>query len=193
MAQDLRDMFKKEQEKKYVLNKGHEARFMDKLNMAFPQEERKIFGWGKMAAAVAALIFSGALAIYWLNMPQELPTTIVDKGEVKETDNFSFGDLSPELKKVEEYYVANINLELAKLEVSASNKELVDGYMDRMAELTQEYQSLNKELVDYGISEQTITALIENLQLRLQLLQKLKKKLNELKTSKNEQITENSI
>jgi hypothetical protein len=49
------------------------------------------------------------------------------------------------------------------------------------------------ELNQLGPNDQTISALIENLQLRLQLLQKLKKKLNELNTSKNEQVETNTI
>ena len=65
--------------------------------------------------------------------------------------------------------------------------------MDRLSELNLEYEDLNKELNELGPNDQTISALIENLQLRLELLQKLKKKLNQLKPSKNEQITENSI
>ena len=108
-----------------------------------------------------------------------------DKTTTKKT--ISFGDLSPELKKVEDYYVANINYELSKLEVSEENKEVVDGFLSRLDELNIEYQELNKELNDIGPNDQTIEAAINNLQLRLQLMQKLKSKLNQLKSSKNEQ------
>ena len=82
--------------------------------------------------------------------------------------------------------MATINLELAKLEVSQENKDLVDGFMERLAELNVEYQRLNKELNTIGPNDQTISALIQNLQLRLRLLQKLKDTLIELKSSKNE-------
>ena len=75
---------------------------------------------------------------------------------------------------------------MAQLEVSDENKLLVDGYMERLAELNTEYQLLTKELNTIGPNDQTISALIQNLQLRLQLLKKLKEKLTELKSSKNE-------
>ncbi|MEO0902253.1 MAG: hypothetical protein AAFY00_09595, partial [Bacteroidota bacterium] len=61
------------------------------------------------------------------------------------------------------------------------------------AELDGEYNHLNQELNELGPNDDTISALINNLQLRLQLLQKLKTKLNQLKSSKNEQESSYSI
>ena len=82
---------------------------------------------------------------------------------------------------------------MAKLEVSPDTKGLIDSFMEQLNNLNLEYKTLNNELKELGPNDQTITALIENLQLRLQLLQKLKRKLNELKLSKNEQINDTSI
>lgn len=48
--------------------------------------------------------------------------------------------------------------------------------------------TLNEELNKYGPNDQTITAMIQNLQLRLDLMRKLKVKLNQLKLSKNETV-----
>ena len=50
-----------------------------------------------------------------------------------------------------------------------------------------EYKLLNKELNEVGPTEATISALIDNLKLRLELLFKLKNKLKELKNLENEQ------
>jgi predicted RNase H-like nuclease (RuvC/YqgF family) len=125
-------------------------------------------------------------------VPQQ--PVVVDIGtEDSKPQGYSLGDLSPDLKKVENYYVANINLELSRLEVSGENKALVDDYMKRLSELDEEYKMLNIELNEIGPNDQTISALIRNLQLRLQLLQKLKQKLNQLKSSENEQVTSNSV
>jgi hypothetical protein len=65
--------------------------------------------------------------------------------------------------------------------------------MEQLSGLDQEYKVLNNELNAMGPNDQTITALIKNLQLRLQLLLKLKNKLNELKSSENETVTTNVI
>lgn len=195
MKQDLIKLFKKEREEQsFELKKGHEARFLSKLDEALPVEKKSLWNTWKVAASIVVLLGLGLIGyLQFFNM-EDIPTTVVDKGEsIKKESTFSLGDLSPDLKKVENYYVANINMELSKLDVSATNKELVDSFMERLSELNSEYENLNSELNELGPNDQTISALIENLQLRLQLLQKLKKKLNQLKSSKNEQITENSI
>ncbi|NHF57828.1 hypothetical protein FK220_000645 [Flavobacteriaceae bacterium TP-CH-4] len=198
MARDLRELFKEDREKdqtRYILRKGHEKRFAERLEGAMPPGKKKGFPIFQIAAAVAVLV---ALGFYFFsgNTATEgsVPTTVVDMDkEEKSPKSLSLGDLSPDLKKVEDYYVANINLTLAKLEVSEDNKSLVDSFMEQLSELNTEYERLNTELNTIGPNDQTINAQIKNLQLRLQLLQRLKTKLNELKTSKNEQTTTSTI
>lgn len=189
MGQDLKEMFERErEEKKIFLKEGHEARFIKKLDTTLPEQKIDI-RLLKIAASFLVLFGLGTFAYVQLSNTEAIPTTIVNMDKkIEKEPHFSFGDLSPDLKKVENYYVANINLELAKLEVSAENKDMVDSFMERLQELNEEYEELTEELNQTGPNDQTITALIENLQLRLQLLQKLKKKLNQLKTSKNEQV-----
>ena len=72
-------------------------------------------------------------------------------------------------------------------ETNYKNEELVDSYLERLGELNKEYQALNTELNEVGPNDQTIEAAIRNLQLRLDLMKKLKSKLNQLKSSENEQ------
>jgi hypothetical protein len=194
MEQDLREMFKKEnQEQKFTINNGHEERFLEKLQQSLPDEKKRNRTWLKVAASIVVTLSVG-VSYFLLNENSNVENTVVDSNQINEKQTeFTFGDLSPDLKKVENYYVANINLELAKLEVSPDTKDLIDGFMEQLNNLNLEYKTLNAELKELGPNDQTITALIENLQLRLQLLQKLKRKLNELKLSKNEQINENSI
>ena len=194
MAQDLKELFRKEREKQmFKMDEGHEERFLSRLEDALPKRRTSLWTTWKIAASIIAIIGLSIAYLQW-GKSRDIPVTVVDKGDVKEVGkNFSFGDLSPDLKKVENYYVANINMELSQLDISESNKELVDSFMERLTELNSEYERLNAELNELGPNDQTITALIENLQLRLQLLQKLKKKLNQLKSSKNEQINRNSI
>ena len=194
MSQDLRELFKKEKEKRYRMKEGHEQRFETLLDSSLPQKKRFITTFLKIAASVVVLVSIGVFTYRQLGNNDSIPTTVVDKDNgTEQQEGISFGDLSPDLKKVENYYVANINLELSQLEISDSNKELVDEFMERLAELNEEYKRLNQELNEIGPNDQTINALIKNLQLRLQMLQKLKIRLNELKSSKNEQVTANSF
>lgn len=186
--QDLKTLFKKEQETRdYCLKSGHKERFLELMEQELPKEQKSFTLFFKIAAAILLLASIGS---YWYSTGfnnGDVEITVVDK--TKENNNantISLGDLSPDLKKIEQYYVAIINLELAQLEISDETKTLVDSYMERLAELNSEYQLLTKELNTIGPNDQTISALIQNLQLRLELLQKLKVKLNELKSSKND-------
>lgn len=199
MARDLRKLFEAEREEKaYSMKKGHEARFLSKLDEKMPTEElpkekKGYFVWWQIAASVVVAL---GLTFYYFSTQEEkinpIDTQVVESEEDKgEYQTISLGDLSPDLKKVENYYLTNINIQLSDLEVDANNKEIMDSYMDRLAELDAEYHRLNKELNAMGPNDQTIGALVKNLQLRLQLLQKLKSKLNQLNSSKNEQESSN--
>ena len=192
MAQDLKKLFEKDRvgaDKKHDLKSGHKARFLERLEEEIPLEKNASFPWLKIAASVAILLAAG---VFYFNQEMQddsgIKTTLVDKEKPEKESGISLGDLSPDLKKVEDYYVANINLALSQLEVSQENKEMTAGFMKQLSNLNVEYQQLNNELNTLGPNDQTITALIKNLQLRLQLLKKLKTKLNELKSSENEQV-----
>lgn len=195
MGQDLREMFKKENGTgKFQMRDGHENRFLERLETELPKRTKPSFYILKIAATVLVFLSIGIVGYKVLTKEDTIKTTVVEKNDSSnEKKGISFGDLSPDLKKVEDYYVTNINLELSRLEISQENKILVDSFMDRLADLNTEYERLNSELNDVGPNDQTITALIKNLQLRLQLLQKLKRKLNELKSSKNGQVKKNTI
>ena len=200
MARDLRELFEKEREQGHFRMKdGHEARFLAKLDEQLPTDgpKKKVFTWWLQIAA--SIVVAVGLSVYYFvdfkkDVEPDEKITVVDRENVNvQPQSISLGDLSPDLKKIETYYTTNINLQLSDLEIDPENKELMDSYMDRLAELNKEYQRLNLELNELGPNDQTIEALIKNLQLRLQLLQKLKTKLNQLKSSKNEQESSNIV
>ncbi|WP_149275265.1 hypothetical protein [Pareuzebyella sediminis] len=196
MAQDLRKLFEKErQSNKGTLKEGHKARFVARLEREMPPKKKGSYGFLLAIAACVVLSIGGAI-YYFGSLRVGVPGhgTVVDKNGVNEVDTgISLGDLSPDLKKIEDYYVANINLELSHLKISHQNKALVNSYMEQLGTLNEEYKKLNVELNDIGPNDQTITAMIKNLQLRLQLMHKLKEKLNQLKSSKNETVTKTSV
>tara|TARA_R110000868_G_scaffold77458_1_gene221757 strand:+ start:1960 stop:2535 length:576 start_codon:yes stop_codon:yes gene_type:complete len=162
---------------------GHEQRFMKRMEMELPVAKGPSFPWFKIAASLIILIGLGTYFFMNWNNLEPIKTTIVDKNKpVPEDKGISLGDLSPDLKKVEDYYLVSINLELSQLEISDRNKTLIDSFMERLEELNLEYKKLNTELNEIGPNDQTITALIKNLQLRLQLLHKLRDKLKELQS-----------
>lgn len=194
MAQDIRDLFRGDEDPTTgeKLNKGHQKRFEARLNKDLPAKKA---GVGYFYLRIAAIfIVALGIGLFYFNSPEkesvenEIVTTPSEENNedvLTPEKQFQLSDISPEFKKIENYYMAGINMELAKLEVNNDNKALIDAFMLEMEELDKEYQRLNAELNESGPNEQTIEAMIANLQLRMDLLRKLKTKLKELKQSKN--------
>ena len=184
MAQDIRKLFENEQKmSNEKMPQGHEARFLKKLDSELPEQTKKsIFNFLNIAASIVILI-GLSFGIYEYLGADSMDS---NNSEIVDSQKESpLGKLSPQLKKVEDYYLANINLELSKIKVTPETKELFDGYLDRLEELNKEYELLCEELTKSGPTEQTINASIENLKLRLNLMYSLKEKLNELNNQTN--------
>lgn len=198
MAQDIRELMKGKPSHQPSLPAGHEARFEARLQAAFGNEKpsagktNPMIFWMKIAAITIAFIAVSVFGYMSLG-DNNIDNTLVETPTIDKTSktpsNFDLATISPELKKVEEFYMAGINMQLASLEITNDNKDVIDGYMKQLDELTEEYISLQAEMSEVGPTEETITALIDNLKMRLELLLKLKNKLKELKNQTNEQIS----
>ena len=192
MAKDIRDLFNADKKlSNPPISKGHEARFLDKLEQALPEKKQSKWTFLNIAASVLLVIGLG-FGSYTLFKTEATPKQVVETDnptpETKTTTpTLTLGDISPDLKKVEDYYVANINLELSKLKLTPDNKELFDGYVLRLEELNAEYKSLSTELTTSGPDEHTVNALIQNLKLRLNLMYRLKEQLSQLNSIKASQ------
>lgn len=185
MAQDIRKLFENEPKvSQDKMPKGHEARFLQKLDRELPRHSKKtLFTFFNVAASVVVLIGLSFGVYKYLGANQD---GLEGKEIVSQENESPLGKISPELKKVEDYYLANINLELSRIEVTPETKELFEGYIERLEELNKEYELLSEELTKSGPTEQTISAAIDNLKLRLNLMYRLKNKLNELKNETNQ-------
>ena len=177
MAQDLRNLFEEDsKDTKVKMSEGHEARFLQKLEIELPKQSKlSHFSFLNIAASVVVLLGLSYGAYQFF----ETPTNIVVPDTVVDTNLKTLGDVSPDLKKVEDYYLASINLELSKVQLTPENKELFDGYIGRLKELKDEYDALTKELISNGPNGETLDALIDNLKFRLNLVMRLKDKLQE--------------
>lgn len=184
MAQDLRGLMRNDITRDDgTMPDGHEARFLNKLDAALPTQATKPkSNWLGIAASVIVLIGLTLGAFKFFNTPKPIdnPTETVTITERK-----TLGDVSPDLKKVEDYYLANINLQLSKVQLTPDNKELFDSYVNRLEVLNAEYLKLSDDLTANGPSEPTVNALINNLKLRLNLLYRLQEQLEDFKGSEN--------
>ncbi len=179
MARDLRDLFQEDtKNQKANMSHGHEARFLQKLERELPKKkEHSKFKLLNIAASVVVLLGLAYGAFQIFPTGESIENNGKKPNEVSELK--TLGDLSPDLKKVEDYYLASINLELSKVQLTPENKELVDGYMARLKELNDEYKRLTIELNENGLNEETLDAHINNLKLRLNLVTRLKTKIKE--------------
>ena len=188
MQQDIRKLFEEDSKlEKGQMPNGHEARFIEKLEKELPVKKSNSFFFLKIAAAIVVFLGLGYGIFTQIDSDSDDPKL----AEIKEkkADIKSLGDISPDLKKVENYYLASINMELAKMTYAPENMDLIDGYLKRLSDLNTEYDELNKELSETGPNIGTVDALINNLKLRLNLLQRLKDQLNELNKTNDETIS----
>ena len=202
MAQDLRKLFENEKEKKIgaPLESGHQNRFLERLEKEMPAEKKKKTAsfFRLKIAAILIVALATTFFIYQQNA-NSIENTVVNTNENLQTDTpvktqpVYLSDVSPEFKKIEDFYLANINAELSQLNITKENKELIDSFMLQLSTLDKEYKKLNAELDDTGVNEETVSALINNLELRLELLYKLKNKLTELKKTAAAEMNERKI
>lgn len=195
MAQDIRELLKTPDQDAPKLPKGHQVSFESKLDAHFLHASKERFNYWKAAAIVLVLFGLGYAAFSTFNPkvePKMATEETIPATDQTDEKSIRLGDISPDLKKLEDYYSSSIKVGLASLKITPENQELIDGYMKRLAELDKEYTALNKELNTIGPNEATVTALVDNLKLRLELLFKLKNKLKELKNENNEAISTNA-
>ncbi|WP_405202583.1 hypothetical protein [Dokdonia sp. LLG6352-1] len=191
MAQDIRELIKSESGEQEQLREGHLSRFEQLLEERMPEEQKPskpkggIFLWMKIAAIL--IVAGGIVMMVYNNAFAKAEDAPIVQATPENTETVEpeilLSAISPEFKKVEDYYLASVNLEIARLEITDDNKELIDAFMKQLSDLDAEYKSLNREITESGVSEEMVNAMIENLKLRVELMIKLKAKLKEMKNA----------
>jgi hypothetical protein len=156
------------------LPKNHRQRFENKLKEQLHSKSKKNYWFLKIAASLLLLI-----SITYI-------TFNTTKTQENAIEKISLGSLSPELEKIENYYVTAINYEILQLEINDETKPILEKYLSKIKQLTKQYKAESAQLSIDSINEKSINALIDNLQMRLQLLLQLKGKLQQIKNKKDE-------
>ncbi|GAA0726534.1 hypothetical protein GCM10009430_33600 [Aquimarina litoralis] len=196
MGQDIRELLKQDNRiPSERLTEGHQDRFLARLEEELPKRARKFnYGWLKIAASVVVILSVSMLAFNEFGKNGGNNTQIVnaDNSEVKNAtvvlskQTSSLAEMFPEYEKTENYLLTGIKFQLSQINVDDTNRDLVESFMKRLEKLNTEYLDLNKELIEVGPNVQSAEAMIENLTLRLSLLNRLKDKLKELEKIENE-------
>ena len=180
MKVDIREKLKKDKMLR-ELPKDHRSLFEQRLKKDLHANTNSPKRYLMIAASVIVLFSLG----YMITNVQQSPRQTLEPVSAK----VSLQEFSPELKKVETYYLTAISFEMANLEVTEKNKMILDTYFRKMNAMTNEYQLQSDRLDINTVDEELINNLIDNLQMRLQLMIELKKELKKLKSNKNEEDT----
>ena len=150
---------------------GHQKRFLERLNEVEVKKSNKIDWWKPLsiAASIAVLIAVGSIFL---------------KSDPIVTD---LASVSPEMKVTESFFTETINKELQTLQ-SLNNPEaegLVDDALVQIDILEKEYVGLIKDLAESSNDKRVIYAMISNFQNRIDLLEQVIEKIEEIKTLKD--------
>jgi hypothetical protein len=162
---------------------GHFERFQAKLNV---QQKKKTITlnvvWKVAAAVVFILLAVNQANIYFSPNKQN--------GNSQENNaGFTLASVSPEYKEVEFYYTNAINVELNQWNsmvtegfISKEEQEMLDG---EMAEFEIRFKNLQTDLKANPNDERVINAMLEYYQAKLDIINMIVSKLNEVKQQKN--------
>jgi len=162
-------------------NLNHQQRFLDKLNN---QDKTgvlpftKLSYWKPFISIAASVVLLVALFF----------------GTQQEVSAKDLASVSPEMAQTQNFFTSVISNELAKLEneTTPETEILVKDAMKQIEALESEYELLKQDLSESGEDSRVIYAMISNFQNRIDLLQNVLQKIEEikqLKQIKNENAT----
>ena len=162
---------------------GHFERFQAKLNR---QNKRKLISFSLVWKVAAAVVFV-LLAVNQANIYFS-PDKQNDELEVNNS-GFSLASVSPEYKEVEFYYTNAINVGLNQWNglktdgfISESEQEAMNA---ELAEFEERFKTLQTDLAANPNDERVINAMLEYYQAKLEIINMIVNKLQEVKQVKN--------
>ncbi len=157
MKQDIRDLFKEDNEEK-TLPQNHREAFLVKLRNQ-PKRKNSLRRWLQIAASVM-LIATIGYGIYNINSQSQ--------------------EISPifaEVKALETQYLEDINTEWEKFVAIADDEVLVERFRRKLDDLDKDYKLLSEQFEQGSDNILVLESLIENLQTRLQILKNIQEHL----------------
>lgn len=164
----------------FDLPKGHEERFLEKLNQQKSLSKKVSINYWKIAAVLIPICM---LSIYFV---------LEFDSEPKQT-KVNLADYSPQLGEAENYFAYMIKekvKEVKSLE-NPENKKLVDHSLNELDTLQKNYTQLLKDLKQSGGNPQVIKSIMTNLQLQIEVLESVLNRIEikqEIKQTSDENI-----
>lgn len=153
---------------------GHLERFNLMLEVKFHKEapKRSIVPYLLRAAVVTLLVTMSSLWVW-------------DNFISADSRRMALGDVSPEYREVENYYIHQVNLMEGEISESSlfSSPEQKDMLLKEMKSMDSVYVNLQKELKAHPNDERIINAMIEHYQTKVDVMNYI---IGQLKTIRNE-------
>ncbi|SHG46243.1 hypothetical protein [Winogradskyella jejuensis] len=152
MKRDIRELFKNEvEDTKHELPRNHRKEFLEKLNSEKSNESNKSnYLFLRIAAVVVIALTVGFFTLH--------------KSGVEENP------LVAQVAQVEKEYLANIESEWQNFKAIATDSVLVKRYEKRLLDLDEDYKEISIAFKNDTNNIAVVESLIQNLQIRLQLL-----------------------
>lgn len=155
---------------------GHQERFLEKLKEQRPHSKKgKLRSlWTPLLAVAASLL----LVIMLTGNFTGLEFT---------NNQGDLANVSPEMKETQLFYSTLIKTELAKVNdvKSPETEAMVNDALAQMEKLDLEYDKLRKDLVKSGQDKRVIFAMVSNLQQRIDILNNVLSRIEEINNLKN--------
>ena len=156
-------------------SEGHFERFNRKLEMRFHKTVRRSIVPYLLRAAVVTLLITLSSLWTWDNFIR------------RDRNMMALGDVSPQYKEVENYYVHQVNLmENELVDISTGNNtEQKNMLLTEMKSMDSIYVHLQKELKANPNDERIINAMIEHYQTKLEVMTLIVNQLKEIRRENN--------
>ncbi len=155
---------------------GHEARFLDKINAAqgtISIHRKNPSIWWKPLSIAASVVVLCVLALSFLNINPSIEEQVAD--------------ISPEVSDTRLYFTALIEQQVSELK-SQSNPEteqMIAEVLGQLNKLDKNYERLEQDLVNGGDPNLILSAMIQNFQTRIDLLQEVRNQIESIQNLKN--------
>lgn len=158
---------------------GHQHRFLDKLNSQPKVENNSTYYLKRVISIAAVLAIIVTISGLFIN-------TNVNAADL--------ASVSPEMEQTQSFFTSTINNELKTLKGfnSPETEVLVQDALHQLEILESKYELLKEDLVESGNDKRVIYAMISNFQNRIELLEQVINKIEEVKNL-NTQKNENTI
>jgi septal ring factor EnvC (AmiA/AmiB activator) len=166
LFENLKDEFDLE-----VPNLGHQERFLSKLNSTDINTVDPSFKFWKPLVAIAATLVLCFSLITILN---------------QQTGTTGLASVSQEMSKTQDFFTSTIEKELDNLNKvrTPETKMLIDDALEQLKILEKDYESLKKDLTESGDDKRVIYAMISNYQNRINVLQTVMERIDDVKQLK---------